>query len=62
MRDAHVRLGFDDDQIAGWFEAAGLATARTETLKGGELTVNLWLGRKAGASLREVPGNKVEAA
>ncbi|HET9511871.1 MAG TPA: metalloregulator ArsR/SmtB family transcription factor [Sphingomonas sp.] len=47
-RDAHVRLGFSDDQMLGWFAAAGLAPVRTETLEGGELTVKLWLGRKAG--------------
>ena len=53
-RNAHTRLGFADDQIAGWFGNAGLSLARTETLGGGELTVTLWLGRKSGASLREV--------
>ncbi|WP_445193490.1 ArsR/SmtB family transcription factor [Sphingomonas sp. Tas61C01] len=53
-RDAHSRLGFADDQIATWFGNAGLQVARTETLEGGELTVTLWLGRRAGASLREV--------
>ncbi|WP_174292459.1 class I SAM-dependent methyltransferase, partial [Sphingomonas bacterium] len=53
-RDAHVRLGFADEQVAGWFAAAGLQMARVETLVGGELTVKLWLGRKAGAALREV--------
>lgn len=53
-RDAHSRLGFADDQIAAWFGNAGLQVARTETLEGGELTVTLWLGRRAGASLREV--------
>ena len=53
-RDAHTRLGFADEQIAGWFGNAGLGLARTETLGGGELTVTLWLGRKSGASLREV--------
>ena len=51
-RDAHTRLGFSDAQIAGWFEAAGLMPARIETLEGGELTVKLWLGRKA--ATREV--------
>ena len=61
-RDAHTRLGFADDQIAGWFGNAGLALARTETLKGGELTVTLWLGRKSGASLREVPLKQVGVA
>ena len=53
-RDAHVRLGFDDAQVASWFAAAGLATARTETLEGGELTVKLWLGRRDGVRLKEV--------
>ncbi|MBN8806838.1 MAG: metalloregulator ArsR/SmtB family transcription factor [Sphingomonas sp.] len=46
-RDAHARLGFSDEQMLGWFEAAGLAPVRTETLEGGELTVKLWLARKA---------------
>ncbi|CAN5516715.1 metalloregulator ArsR/SmtB family transcription factor [soil metagenome] len=52
VRDAHARLGFADDQILGWFEAAGLAPARIETLEGGELTVKLWLGRKTGGAAR----------
>lgn len=45
-RDAHTRLGFSDGQIIGWFDAAGLVPARTETLEGGELTVKLWLARR----------------
>ncbi|MFD1788172.1 ArsR/SmtB family transcription factor [Sphingomonas floccifaciens] len=45
-RDAHVRLGFSDEQMLGWFAAAGLVPARTETLEGGELTVKLWLARR----------------
>ncbi|WP_326523152.1 ArsR/SmtB family transcription factor [Sphingomonas sp.] len=53
-RDAHTRLGFSDDQMLGWFEAAGLAPAQVETLEGGELTVKLWLARKASATLKEV--------
>ncbi|MGK6322345.1 ArsR/SmtB family transcription factor [Sphingomonas sp. DT-51] len=53
-RDAHTRLGFSDAQIEGWFAAAGVAAARVETLEGGELTVKLWLGRKAGEPWREV--------
>ena len=53
-RDAHVRLGFSDEQVAGWFEAAGLKSTRVETLEGGELTVKLWLGRRDGARLKEV--------
>lgn len=43
-RDAHVRLGFGDDQIGGWFHAAGLGLDRVEALIGDALTVKLWLG------------------
>ncbi|WP_260598767.1 ArsR/SmtB family transcription factor [Sphingomonas endolithica] len=53
-RDAHTRLGFSDEQIAAWFAAAGLMSARTETLEGGELTVKLWLARKGAEQLHEV--------
>ena len=49
-RDAHARLGFSDEQMLGWFAAAGLAPVQTETLEGGELTVKLWLARKTGAA------------
>lgn len=44
--DAHVRLGFDDEQIQGWLDAAGLALGPVRELKGGELTVKLWLGQR----------------
>ncbi len=54
LSDAHTRLGFADDQMTAWFDAAGLQTVRVETLEGGELTVKLWLGRRIGLSLREV--------
>ena len=47
-RDAHARLGFSDEQMLGWFAAAGLAPGVIETLEGGELTVKLWLARKTG--------------
>jgi ArsR family transcriptional regulator len=53
-RDAHVRLGFSDEQMLGWFEAAGLGPVKTETLEGGELTVKLWLARKQARPVREV--------
>ncbi len=49
----HTRLGFSDEQLHGWFDAAGLAPVRTEALCGGELTVKLWLGRKVGPPLKE---------
>src|SRR3954454_6340698 len=45
--DAHIRLGFDDEVMAGWFASAGLAVDHVEHLEGGELTVTLWRGAKA---------------
>ena len=52
-KDAHLRLGFADDAIRGWFSAAGLELERTERLEGGELTVILWRGVKPGAARQE---------
>lgn len=46
-RDAHVRLGFGDDQIEGWFRAAGLSLSQVEELVGEALTVKLWMGSRA---------------
>jgi ubiquinone/menaquinone biosynthesis C-methylase UbiE len=45
--DAHIRLGFEDEAMTGWFAAAGLTIDRIQHLKGGELTVTLWRGVKA---------------
>jgi len=45
--DAHIRLGFDDESMTGWFKAAGLTVDHVEHLEGGELTVTLWRGLKA---------------
>jgi ubiquinone/menaquinone biosynthesis C-methylase UbiE/DNA-binding transcriptional ArsR family regulator len=44
LRDqhAHRRLGFSDDEIAGWCRAAGLAPAAPVALPGNPLTVKLW--------------------
>jgi ArsR family transcriptional regulator len=50
--DAHIRLGFDDDVMAGWFDSAGLEMDRVQHLKGGELTVTLWRGVKPPISQR----------
>ena len=58
-RDAHVRLGFADEQVAGWAEAAGLRLHATETLGGGELTVKLWLARKPVSSKVERDGARL---
>ncbi|MGN6278262.1 MAG: ArsR/SmtB family transcription factor [Sphingomonas sp.] len=49
--DAHIRLGFEDEAMAGWFHAAGLTVDRVEHLKG-ELTVTLWRGSKSGVPQR----------
>jgi ubiquinone/menaquinone biosynthesis C-methylase UbiE len=45
-RDAHIRLGFEDEVMAAWFSSAGLEVDRVRHLKGGELTVTLWRGVK----------------
>ncbi len=47
VRDAHIRLGFEDEVMGGWFGAAGLEVDEVRHLKGGELTVTLWRGVKA---------------
>ena len=52
-QDAHLRLGFADDAMRGWFSAAGLNLDRIERLGGGALTVILWRGVKPGASKSE---------
>ncbi|MDD2795412.1 metalloregulator ArsR/SmtB family transcription factor [Acidocella sp.] len=54
-RHAHARLGFTDEQIAGWFVGAGLETTPPQPLEGGELTVKLWLGqRPALADMKDI--------
>ena len=50
--DAHIRLGFEDEVMAGWFGAAGLEVDHVEHLEGGELTVTLWRGSKVGTRQR----------
>ena len=51
--DAHIRLGFEDEVMAGWFAAAGLEVDHVEHLEGGELTVTLWRGAKKAARQRK---------
>jgi ArsR family transcriptional regulator len=51
--DAHIRLGFDDEVMAGWFTAAGLTLDHVEHLEGGELTVTLWRGVKGAVPQRQ---------
>lgn len=48
---AHQRLGFSDDEMAEWIDAAGLVLKRQRNLvapeSDGKLTVKLWLAGKA---------------
>lgn len=60
--DAHIRLGFDDQSMEGWFKAAGLEIDQVLHLEGGELTVTLWLGSKPVQSEVEGPGQRVRRA
>lgn len=52
-RDAHIRLGFDDEVMAGWYASAGLEVDQVRHLEGGELTVTLWRGVKAAVPQRK---------
>jgi ArsR family transcriptional regulator len=51
-RDAHIRLGFEDEVMAAWFGSAGVEIDEVQHLRGGELTVTLWRGIKASARQR----------
>jgi ArsR family transcriptional regulator len=53
-RDAHVRLGFADEAVLKFLEAAGLETRIVEHLEGGELTVTIWEGVRALSKLKVV--------
>ncbi len=52
-QDAHLRLGFADEVMTGWFSAAGLSIDHIEHLEGGELTVTVWRGSKPAFSKRK---------
>jgi ArsR family transcriptional regulator len=52
-RDSHLRLGFADEVMAGWFAAAGLEVDHVQHLEGGALTVTLWRGFKTGERKRK---------
>jgi ArsR family transcriptional regulator len=53
-RDAHVRLGFADEAMLKYLEAAGLEGRVVEHLEGGALTVTIWAGERAQAKLKAV--------
>ena len=52
--DAHVRLGFADEVMLGYLEAAGLEGEVVEHLEGGELTVTIWAGTRSETRLKVV--------
>ena len=53
LEHTHARLGFSDEQVAGWLAAAGLQLTETRTLAGSELTIKLWLAtRRAVAKVK----------
>ena len=52
--DAHVRLGFADKAMLNYLAEAGLAGRVVEHLKGGELTVTLWMGERMDKALKAV--------
>ncbi|HWL48220.1 MAG TPA: metalloregulator ArsR/SmtB family transcription factor [Sphingomonadaceae bacterium] len=60
--NAHARLGFADEQIAQWYAAAGLTSDPPAELRGGELTVKLWLGHRAAEADEVSPRRRAGAA
>jgi len=42
----HRRLGFDDNEVASWFEVNGMSWLKKTHLPGDPLTVAVWLGKK----------------
>jgi len=64
---AHRRLGFADDEVRAWAEAAGLDMVRTETLTpvrdvGAGLTVKLWLSAAPQGTRSAATSKRVAAA
>ncbi|MEE8516329.1 MAG: metalloregulator ArsR/SmtB family transcription factor [Alphaproteobacteria bacterium] len=53
---AHRRLGFANDEVAGWCRAAGLELVESEDLPGDSLTVMLWAADRADGPKDRAPG------
>jgi len=51
---AHARLGFSDEEVLGYFKAAGLKGDAVAHLEGGELTVTIWSAQRNHARLKIV--------
>lgn len=51
----HRRLGFSDEELAGWFRELGMAAEEPVRLPGPELTVVIWSARRTPAGDLAVP-------
>ncbi len=49
---AHRRLGFSDAEITGRLHACGFQGVKSTRLKGGELTIVIWLAKRSGVRSR----------
>ena len=58
---AHVRLGFSDEQVRALLTAAGFVPEATEALTGEELTVMIWTGSRRADAIRHLPQRKESA-
>ena len=47
---AHRRLGFSDDEVKGWCQAAGLVPAPVRHLPGRRLTISIWRASRPAAA------------
>ncbi|MGI9509069.1 MAG: ArsR/SmtB family transcription factor [Geminicoccaceae bacterium] len=54
---AHRRLGFDDDEMRGWFDGAGLAFEQPVALDGDPLTVVLWPATRLDSNRTKAPAH-----
>ena len=55
---AHRRLGFDDDEVAGWCRDAGLRVELVRAMEGEPLTVKLWVAVKSPALADAAPADR----
>ncbi len=50
---AHRWMGFDDDELRGFFEHSGLVAEAPQRLDGGALVVCQWLGQRPANDVRQ---------
>jgi ArsR family transcriptional regulator len=58
----HRRLGFTDEEIGTWFRELGLRPDEPVRLPGPELTVMIWIGRRAAAADHTIDLQRRDAA